>query len=234
MTLVIDVSCKGSSSGQRILLEDGETLNVGRANESLDLVADPRLSRKHFILRYCNREIEITHLSRTNPTLVASEGSTDFTEVNGKQVEASGCRIIAGSHRFVAVVEAPDSIIEPTLSGEDQAEIWSDVDSQSDGDPFFDSFAESNGDSAIPDIAPAKATMPSPIIDPIAPSAVPTKPAATSNKLVFSLGDEAPQPSSASDTAKPKLPPAVKTSSEPSPSEPPKKIFFPVEDDFFD
>ena len=226
MTLVIDISCKGASSGQRILLEDGDTLNVGRANESLDLVADPRLSRKHFILRYCHREIEITHLSRTNPTLVASEGSADFVEVNGKQIEPKGCRIIAGSHRFVAVVEAPDSIIEPTLSGEDQAEIWSDVDSLSDSDPFFDSLAESNEDSVIPEVASGQTTIPNRNVDTITPPAAPVKPAITTNKP-DNTPNEVVQKSSSADTAKSKP--------LPSPPEPPqKKIFFPLEDDFFD
>ena len=225
MTLVIDISCKGASSGQRILLEDGEALCVGRANESLDLVADPRLSRKHFNLRYSNREIEITHLSRTNPTLVASEGSADFIEINGKQVESSGCRIIAGSHRFVVVVEAPDSIIAPTLSGEDNAEIWSDVDAESDDSPFFDSSEEPNEPPVVPDMPSAQATMPS-------QGGSPSKPPEPS-KPVFSLDDATPQSPATpldSSTQAPPTPPA----NAPDLSSTDKKMVFPLEDDFFD
>ena len=248
MTLVIDITCKGSSAGQRVLLEDGDTLNVGRANETLGLGADPRLSRKHFILRYCNREIEITHLSKTNPTLVAGEGSTDFAEVTGKQVEPHGCRIIAGSHRFVALVEAPDSIIEPTLSGEDQAEIWSDVDSEDAGNQFFfDSFPEQEKEVHPPEAALAHPTMPNAVTKPIPASAVTqadsVEPKAMPGKSAISSEDSDRKPPANSDDPRctePKSPPAPKSPDKPAPSKAPdlaktdKKIFFPIEDDFFD
>ena len=244
MTLVIDITCKGSSDGQRVLLEDGDTLKVGRANESLGLNVDPRLSRKHFVLTYCNREIEITHLSQTNPTLVASDGSADFREVAGKQVEQSGCRIIAGSHRFVAVVEAPDSIIEPTLSGEDQAEIWSDVDSEDQGNQFFfDSFAEPNEEAGAAESRPSQPTMRSPHIKPVAKNAVTfqdsTPPMAIPNKSVFPIddsGSEAPAAEDAPDCEPEPRPTPIKPASPKTPdhSTTEKKIFFPIEDDFFD
>ena len=127
MTLVVDVTCKGSDRSRRFVLEDGQELEIGRANEDLNLAADPRLSRQHFILRYLDRQIEIRHLSRTNPTMVASEGSADFKQVEGARIEENSCRIIAGSHRIVAALEEPDSVIAPTLSGEEHAEQWSDV-----------------------------------------------------------------------------------------------------------
>jgi len=236
MTLVIDITCKGASSGQRVLLEDGETLNVGRANEDLDLVADPQLSRKHFILRYCNHEIEITHLSRTNPTLVAGDGSTDFVEIAGKRVEPHGCRIIAGSHRFVAVVEAPDSIIEPTLSSDDQAEIWSDVDSEGEPSPFcFDSFPEVNEKGKVPEEPQAGATIRNPNIKPTPPP--PALKTPTPAKPMFSVDESNPkvaEPSDASGSAEPEVPLASRTPAKPAPSKEDKKIFFPIEDDFFD
>ena len=176
MTLVLDITCKGSSEGQRVLLEDGDTLEVGRANETLNLSADPRLSRKHFILRYVNREIEITHLSRTNPTLVASEGSSDFVEVTGRQVESRECRIIAGSHRFVVVVEGRETVIEPMLSGEAQAEIWSDVDSEEQGNQFFfDSFSEQNKPAGSSNADPSQATMKDANIKPVVPATAVTQ-----------------------------------------------------------
>ena len=248
MTLVIDITCKGSSVGQRVLLEDGETLNVGRANETLKLSADPRLSRQHFEIRYCNREIEITHLSKTNPTLVASEGSPDFVEVNAKQVEPRGCRIIAGSHRFVAVVEAPDSVIEPASSNEDQAKIWSDVASEEDQDPFFfDSSLEQDKQAGSPEDASAQATIPSPNIKPNSPLAVTQvdliQPAVEPAKFSFPIDDcepETPAVSSSSSDTNPEPPPTSKAPTKPVPTKTPdpspaeKKIFFPIEDDFFD
>ena len=231
MTLVIDISCKGASSCQRILLEDGDALCVGRANETLDLVSDPRLSRKHFNLRYSNREIEITHLSRTNPTLVAGEGSADFIEINGKQVESSSCRIIAGSHRFVVTLEAPDSVIAPTLSGENNAENWSDVDAESDANPFLDSVEESNKEPAVLDTPSAQATMPSQNSNPVKPS--------EPNKPVFLLDDDPISDTPISDTpATPKSPttksPPTNPPSAPDAPKPDEKIIFPLEDDFFD
>jgi hypothetical protein len=173
--------------------------------------------------------------------LVASEGSTEFNPVSGQQIESGGCRIIAGSHRFVAVVEAPDSVIEPTLSGEDQTEIWSDVDSEDNngGGLFFDSFPEPEGEAANADVPPAQATIPSPRINADKRSNSVTKPA-------FSMSDainEAPEDSSSAKTARPET--TSSTASSPQKSAKPdnqgkthqktdKKLFFPIEDDFFD
>lgn len=130
MTLVIDVSCKGSSQARRFVLQDRQSLEVGRSNEELKLVSDARLSRKHFSVRYEGGRIEVTHHSRTNPTLIAVEGSSDFQKVRGSQWEDRNCRLIAGSHRFVLTIEKPDSVIAPTLSGEENSDFWSDVDEQ--------------------------------------------------------------------------------------------------------
>ncbi|MFK7767218.1 MAG: FHA domain-containing protein [Mariniblastus sp.] len=127
MTLVINVSCKGSAETKRFVLDENDHLDVGRGNEDLNLVVDPRLSRRHFIIRYVDNKIEIEHLSKTNPTIVASDGTGDFQKVKNVRVEEDACRIIAGSHRFVLTVEKPDSCIDKTIDV-DQSDFWSDVD----------------------------------------------------------------------------------------------------------
>ena len=115
MTLIIDVSCSGASNTGRIKLKPGDTFLVGRSNTDSSLIADARLSRKHFSIHYADDHIEITHLSRTNPTLVASEGSSNFAKVRDVIVERQSCRIIAGSHRFILTVAQPATeIANPT------------------------------------------------------------------------------------------------------------------------
>ena len=115
MTLIIDVSCSGASNTGRIKLKTGDTFLVGRSNTDSSLIADARLSRKHFSIHYADDHIEITHLSKTNPTLVASEGSSNFAKVRDVIVERNSCRIIAGSHRFILTVAQPATeIANPT------------------------------------------------------------------------------------------------------------------------
>jgi hypothetical protein len=217
------------------LLEDEQTLEVGRANEKLRLASDPRLSRKHFVIRYKDRQIEITHLSRTNPTLVAVEDSPEFEPVQGKQIEERSCRIIAGSHRFVAVVEAPDSIIEPTLSGEDHDEIWSDVDAEP--DPLSDSFDEPLSDPSKP-VDSARATLAGANV----PKSPPPSPAPQSSKPVFSLDDSIDErvekPPKVAEKPSPRKEVPTEVSSKDQAEEKSDgfgdKPFFPIEDDFFD
>jgi hypothetical protein len=127
MTLIIEISCRGISGTRRLELEAGQEIVVGRDNTDLLLTKDQTLSRQHFRLSYFENSITVEHLSRTNPTLVASEGSSDFKKVVDSTCELRACRIIAGSHRFVAAVETPDSA---TISGHSH-EIWSDVDESS-------------------------------------------------------------------------------------------------------
>jgi len=122
VTLIIDVSCRGVDETRRLKLEDGEELLVGRDSSELVLRKDQTLSRRHFVLRYSNGSITIEHLSRTNPTLMAAEGSGEFQRIRETQTESRTCRIIAGSHRFVATLESYESA---TISG-DISEIWSD------------------------------------------------------------------------------------------------------------
>lgn len=246
MTLVIDVTCRGNSYSRRLILEDGDQMEIGRANEELNLTPDPQLSRRHFVLKYSNRQIEVTHLSRTNPTLIADEGSADFQPVNGRQVASGGCRIIAGSHRFVAVIEAPDSVISPTLSGDENAQIWSDVDEEdSVAQPFDDSFcdptpaskpdphraAQSDSSGAAffnLDDSVEEQFGASTKADDATPSrweSRPTEPAAEHRSQAEPEPENDSSPLPASNRAEPK--PQEK-------SEPNKKIVFPLDDDFFD
>lgn len=231
MTLVIDVTCRGNSYSRRLILEDGDELEVGRANEELKLTPDPQLSRRHFILKYANRQIEITHLSRTNPTLIADDGSADFQPINGRHVAVGGCRVIAGSHRFVAVVEAPDSVISPTLSGDANAQIWSDVDDEEPSshplnDPFDDSvhnpISPSNPEPhrapASDSSGPAFFNMDDSVEDKFGAA---TKP----NKSVPSERESRPTEPTA-DRRPPAEPEKI--------HEPEKKIVFPLDEDFFD
>lgn len=126
MTLIIDVSCRGVDQTRRLQLEEGEEIVVGRDNSELILRKDQTLSRRHFALRYANGSITVKHLSKTNPTLMASEGSSEFQRISETQIESRTCRIIAGHHRFVATLESYESA---TISG-DINEIWSDFEEQ--------------------------------------------------------------------------------------------------------
>lgn len=126
MTLIIDVSCRGVDETRRLQLEEGEEILVGRDNRDVVLCKDQTLSRKHFLLRYSDRSIVVKHLSRTNPTLMAPDGSSDFRRITELKTEFKACRIIAGSHRFVATLECLESA---TISG-DVNEIWSDFDDE--------------------------------------------------------------------------------------------------------
>lgn len=209
MTLVIEVSCTSSRDTKRLELEDGKSLEIGRSNEELHLFNDARLSRRHFEIRYADGKIEITHLSRTNPTLVASDGSTEFKKVEGTRTENGSCRIIAGSHRFVLIVEKTDSVLEQTMSGGEPHGFWSDVDGDS-------------KDSVVAvDSEPTPAGRASPTIqDHQPPKAQPERP-----KSDFFDVEDAPTEKKTSQSA----PKSTK-----SPKSRTKKPFFPVADDFFD
>ena len=123
MTLIIDVTCRGVDETRRLQLEEGEELVVGRDNRDVVLRKDQTLSRQHFSVRYSNSSIIVKHLSKTNPTLMAPDGSSEFERITETQTEFRTCRIIAGSHRFVATLESLESA---TISG-DISEIWSDL-----------------------------------------------------------------------------------------------------------
>ena len=217
MTLVVDVSCRGSSDTRRFLLADGEELVIGRANEELNLHRDQRLSRKHFILKYANRSIEVTHLSKTNPTMVATADSGEFHRVAGKHVETHSCRIIAGSHRFVAVVEAADSVIDPAPSSEMTMNTWSDVDDEPSEDFDFPVTPPHP-----PESAPA-ASIRETIVDFEDHLELSDDPKASANDGTPS--DQVPA-KSLSKPAPPK--------SSPKPPETKKKMNFPLDEDFFD
>lgn len=219
MTLVVDVSCRGSSDTRRFLLAEGDELVIGRANEELDLHRDRRLSRKHFILRYADRQIEITHLSKTNPTMVAAVDSKDFLQVEGKHIEAHSCKIMAGSHRFVAVIEAPNSVIDPTPSADVTAQIWV-------GD---DDVSEPLEECPLP---PECQTF---VGDPMVAAEVPAEvPAEKPQAGGFAFSDSVDE--SFLDDA-PVEEPVQEPKAEPrrgSDVEPKRKMTFPLDDDFFD
>lgn len=100
MTLLIKVIRKGASQPQQIELQPHEEVVFGREHRGLKLEDDPRLSRRHFQVQYNGREMVITHLSQTNPTLIAQDDETEFKEIKRYLMLTSNCRIIAGSHRF--------------------------------------------------------------------------------------------------------------------------------------
>jgi hypothetical protein len=239
MTLVIDVSCKGSSQTKRFVLNDNDVMHIGRSNEELNLASDPRLSRKHFIVRYDDGSVEIEHLSSTNPTLLAPEGSADFKKVNGTHLERASCRIIAGSHRFVLTVEKPDSVIEATLSDADHSDFWSDVDDD-DQEPIPESPKGSNSVETLrePETRIGGSTR-KPVQnlfddDSVQPAGEDlTRPRQSSQPRQNSQTEPVvQQPESPRQTEPPKQP-------EPKQSEPAKpdsgaKPFFPITDDFFD
>jgi predicted component of type VI protein secretion system len=215
MTLIIEVSCTSSGDTKRFVLEDGQSLEVGRSNEELHLFNDPRLSRRHFEVRYADGQITIKHLSRTNPTLVASDGSTDFQKVEGKRSEMGGCRIIAGSHRFVLMVEKADSVLENTMSGGEPSDLWSDV----------EDVHEVQDDWKVESVAPTNRTAPTP-----------------ASRVKKTVKDEQPPPIPKPQRSKTNLfddddSPPKEARSRPPIKEPTKKVkkpFFPVTDDFFD
>ena len=100
MSLLIKALRKGSRHIQKLELQANQELVMGRSTKKLGLEGDPRLSRKHFKLQYTGDEIVVTHLSKTNPTLIAEEGIEDFRPVTGDCSVKVNCRIIAGSYRF--------------------------------------------------------------------------------------------------------------------------------------
>lgn len=101
MNLSIEIYCRGTDKTKRCQISDGDSIVFGRSNADYNLIDDPRLSRKHFSVQLSGSKIIIRHLSKTNPTLVASEGSNDFHVVEKVHEEPIGCRIIAGSHRLM-------------------------------------------------------------------------------------------------------------------------------------
>lgn len=229
MTLVIDVSCKGTARSRRFVLQEGQNLEVGRANEDLNLANDPRLSRRHFLIEYSDREITVTHLSRTNPTLVASEGTADFQEVDGMRIERLGCRIIAGSHRFVATVEAPESEISPTLDGQEFAEQWSDVDdAESDFQQPAVELPPEEDDEDLVEQQPVFEQKPTIVSRSKDKEDRHRKLAATKHDDLFDdLAGPAPDP----------YPAPKRKDNKPEPDPPsslPNKLHFPIADDFFE
>ncbi len=128
MTVIVDVSLAKSSKRRRVVLDDNDELLVGRQNEDVLLGPDQRLSRRHFSLRHVDGQVEIKHLSRTNPTLVAPDQSSDFQPVDDIRVEYDNCRIIAGSHRFVLTLEKAETLEQEMIPDIDPQSSWSDVD----------------------------------------------------------------------------------------------------------
>ena len=228
MTLVVDVTCKGSDRSRRFVLEDGQELEIGRANEDLNLAADPRLSRQHFILRYLDRQIEIRHLSRTNPTMVASRGCK-FTQVNGTRTEEDSCRIIAGSHQIVLTLEEPDSVIAPTFSPEEHEDRWSELDSEGGSEDDQDWIKEGGltftpeigeGDDQLNEL-PVELERPD---GPRAPITIVDRPDSKSDHGAEEKSGREP----ASPVSNPRDNGAVSASGTK------KKLFFPIADDFFE
>ena len=229
MSLVINISCTGSDETKRVVLNDGETLKIGRTNHEATLVVDPRLSRKHFMIRFIDGLIEITHLSHTNPTLVAAQGSSDFQKVKGERSESGGCRIMAGSHRFILTVSQPDSVdpmgFSDDLSAHEtpdgsHAHFWSDVDSEP-SHPVLEGEGAGRTDSAEsrPRSRPPAETVPI-ARENLAEEKTPHQHVTQPN--VFFDDDEPFE----EDVEPPAKPPEKKPKT--------KKPFFPIGDDFFD
>lgn len=128
MTLIVDISYQKSDKSRRIVLEDRDELLVGRLNDQVLLTADPRMSRRHFLIRHADGEIQLEHLSKTNPTLLASENSSDFRPISGQQTQLHSCRIIAGFHRFVLTIERAETIQHSPVPEFDAITSWGDVD----------------------------------------------------------------------------------------------------------
>lgn len=130
MTLIVDISYQKSDKSRRIVLEDRDELLVGRLNDQVLLTADPRMSRRHFLIRHADGEIQLEHLSKTNPTLLASENSSDFRPISGQQTQMHSCRIIAGFHRFVLTIERAETIQHSPVPEFDAITSWGDVDDE--------------------------------------------------------------------------------------------------------
>ncbi|MEL7498547.1 MAG: FHA domain-containing protein [Planctomycetota bacterium] len=128
MTLIVDISFQKSDRSQRVVLEVDDELVVGRLNKKTLLSPDPRLSRRHFIIRHVDGGIELEHLSKTNPTLVASENSSDFQPIRSSENLFQSCRIIAGFHRFVLTLERADTQEHSSIPEFGAAGSWTDVD----------------------------------------------------------------------------------------------------------
>lgn len=127
MTLIVDISFQKSDKSQRIVLNENDELIVGRQNEKTLLSADPRLSRRHFSIRLRGGEILIEHLSKTNPTLLAPEDSSDFQPIRGQQKLSQSCRIIAGFHRFILTLEGAQTTAQSPM-GDLSGAGWGDID----------------------------------------------------------------------------------------------------------
>ena len=263
MSLIVNVSCKGSTQSRRFVLDEKDVLEVGRGNDDLNLVVDPRLSRKHFEIRYVDQKIEIKHLSKTNPTMVARHGTSDFKKVQEVRVEEDACRIIAGSHRFVLTVEKPDSAVDKTMDV-DHSDFWSDVDNdESKSGPVqaaativdAESGKRATG-SPVRKSVPTLKTLPEEVDSPISNGPSETvkdggfpKPSSQRAADVFSDDvdddfDEMDDVEEAAPPEKEKGQPTVRevnnpTLKEPAPKpkknfKPTPKPFFPISDDFFD
>ena len=150
MTVIIDISFKKSDRSKRVVLEEGQDLVIGRSNEDVLMTSDPRLSRKHFRISHQAGCIELEHLSRTNPTLVAAENSSDFQKLRGSESYQTSCRIIAGFHRFVVTLETAETLEHSPMPEFNVASSWSDMDDdESDNDPIIQ-----------PAVSPTRATRP--------------------------------------------------------------------------
>lgn len=105
MTLHIEVGKKGSQSTEKIELQNGQEITIGRDQPQFS--GDPRLSRVHFSILFKDNQIVVQHLSKTNPTYVSATESERFEPIAGQYIEQSSCRIAAGDHRFTLTVSEP-------------------------------------------------------------------------------------------------------------------------------
>ena len=227
MSLIVNISCTGSNETKRVVLNDGDALNVGRTNHEATLVVDARLSRKHFTIRYVDGRIEITHVSHTNPTLVAAQGSSDFQKVQGVRTESNGCRIMAGSHRFILNVSTPDSVppvgfsddvVAHEVSEGSHDHFWSDVDSEPSEPVHAESDRRETRETSPRSRKPVK-TIPI-------------------NREELAAGkspsEHVTQPNVFFDDDEPVEKKAVPPVKPPEKKSKTKKLFFPLGDDFFD
>lgn len=136
MTAIVEISFKNSDRSKTVVLEAGDELVIGRSNEDMLMTPDPRLSRRHFLIRYRNGQVELEHLSRTNPTLVASADSRDFQKIKGSTSFVNGCRIIAGFHRFIVTLESQQTLQQSNDSEFSPASSWGDLPSDA-NDPIL-------------------------------------------------------------------------------------------------
>jgi len=227
MSLVVNISCTGSNKTKRVVLNDGDTLNVGRTNHEATLVVDARLSRKHFTIRYVDGRIEITHLSHTNPTLVAAQNSSDFQKVKGVRTESNGCRIMAGSHRFILTVSKPDSVPPVGFSDDFDAHevpegshdhFWSDVESEH-SEPVRAGDHRREPHETTPRSRKPAETIP-----------IKREESAAGK----SPGEHVTQPNVFFDDGEPVEKKVVPPAKPPEKKSKTKKLFFPLGDDFFD